>query len=96
MIDDPIATVTPAESRLDLDRIEYRLKDGQDRLDLYYALVPVIVTGQPCGDAVRKHLVVPLTADLKNEVIDGIKVADALSVLRKLAKRQIKTKETTP
>jgi hypothetical protein len=93
MIDDPIQSATPAESRLDLDRVEYRLKDGLDRLDLYYNLVPVTATGQPCGDATRKHLVVPLNAEIKNEVIDEIKVADALAVLRKLAKRQIKNKE---
>jgi hypothetical protein len=92
-IDDSIATVTPAESRLDIDRIEYRLKDGPDRLDVYYNMVPVTVDGVPCGDPVRKHVRLDLTADVKADVIGGINVADALAVLRKLAKRTIKDHE---
>lgn len=94
MIDDPIVSVTPAEARMDLDRLEYRLKDGPDRLDVYYSMVPVTATGQPCGDKTRKHLGVQLGAAAKAEVIDGITVGDALAVLRKLSKRQIKAKES--
>lgn len=93
MIDDPIQSATPAESRLDLDRIEYRLKDGPDRLDLYYGMVPVTADGVPCGNPVRKHVRLDLTAEVKADVIGGINVADALAVLRKLAKRTIKDHE---
>jgi hypothetical protein len=93
MIDDPIAAVTPAESRLDLNRIEYRLKDGPDHLDLYYGMVPVTDSGVPCGDTAHRHLRLELTASVKNEIIDGHKVSDCLSVLRKLAKRTIKEEE---
>jgi hypothetical protein len=93
MIDDPIQSATPAESRLDIDRIEYLLKDGPDRLGLYYGMVPVTADGVACGGATRKHLRLDLTAEIKDDIINGIKVADALAVLRKLAKRTIKDRE---
>ncbi len=93
-IDDPIVTATVLEKRLNLDRIEYRLKDGPDRLDVYYDLVPVTAEGVACGDRDRKHTAILLEFAVKAEVIDGIKVGDALAVLRKLAKRQIKAKES--
>lgn len=95
MIDDPIVSVVPAESRIDLDRVEYRLKDGPDRLDVYYSMVPVDAVGKPCGEAVRKHRSLKLDANAKTEVLAGIKVGDALAVVRKLAVRTIKDGETT-
>lgn len=92
-IDDPIQAASVAESRMDLDRIEYRLKDGPDRLDIYYAMIPVTSAGVPCGDSSRRHCPLFIDADIKAEIIDGIKVADALTVIRKIARRTIKAKE---
>lgn len=93
--DDPITIPTATDTRLaGLERVGVVIQPGSDDIEVYYQVVPTTATGHPCGDTTRRHARTALSK-VKDLVFDGITVAQAISVLKKVGKQIAKDHETT-